>query len=502
VKAVFDFEGKKGKKWTVRIDGSTQEIDTIKANSRFNHRVVLHRKWRDEEGNREEDITTLGEFSNIDTAEPIGAYWSFRYESQIEVEEWEKQVTKRVAEITAELARFIAPNPPQVEEAFFQAHCVFMSKAGSGKTNGMRWRLKELLKRWQRGECSLIIMEPKGNLIRQILNLKGVYKERERVNVIDPEDLGSGVAVNLFDRGSGSDRDRNTSLAMAKYVLNTLAMSLTPSHRQILEACAQLLFVIDEEPHMGTLMEVLRSGASSYSEHFRKLTRATQDFFEYQYHEKKLQARKDELIGRLNNVLGQPTFDRLLHQKKTTFDLFEAMNNASLVLINANEGFLGFGEDTKLYGKFWSAMIYKAGIARYNLKTEFMPCWVCIDEAQEYVTDDEMFAAGLDLLREAKVSSIFAMHFLEQISSLRVRLSIETNTAAKFRALPETDYHFECQTPKEKQIIKFPLVDFRKFPQATKEEVEELRAISRKKFGTIIEQEPPLSGRKKRSWRS
>jgi len=482
--------------WEVSISASPEEIELLRTDERFDHRIVLHRKWKEKEPDiwsedyrevvvQKEETTQLRDFGP-----DICCRYSFPSDNPIEIEGWEAEITKRLKVLTEEMATMIEPSPPDVPDTAWQAHSVFMSPSGSGKSNNLRWRLLPILDEIGAGRATGVVMEPKGTLIGSILSLRLTYEMRERVALIDPEDSTAPVAINIFDRGDGGDRDRNSSLAMAKYVLDTLAMTLTPNHRQILQALTQLMFVLPEQAWMGTLMDALRYGAKKHQEHFHKLTRATREFFELQFDNEKGQLvnRKGELINRLNDMLGQPTFDRLLYQKKTTFDLTAKMNEGSLILINANEGYLGFGEATKLYGKFWTAQLYKAGMARYDMLKRgqtLKPCWVFIDEAQQYVTDDEMFSSSLNLLREAKISMCFAMHYLSQIEKLSVRDAISTNTAVKFSAIPETDYHFGCEAPKLKSVVKFLETDYRKLPQATTEEIEEIRELSRSKFGSV-----------------
>lgn len=506
----FTSEGR----WRIKLVGSSEEVEVLQSR-KFDHRIVFKGKYEDEEpifGGEDDDVrwktisrehaTPLSDFK-ADDGTPIGCSLLFRVDDRSIIEEWEAQVIKRVAAITADIAKLIPepePTAPELDEHHWQAHAVLMSKAGSGKTNAMRWRILQILKEVERGRATIVIIEPKGTLIESILNLRQTYELRDRVCHIDPEDTTNPVAINIFDRGSGSDRDRNTSLAMAKYVMGTLAMSLTPNHRQILEAVVQLMFVLPDEPCMDTLMTTLRYGTKGYERHFDKLTRATQSFFQSMYSEEKsaITARKQELLNRLNAVLGQPTFDRLLYQSRSSLNLVDVINEGSLILINANEGYLGFGEDTRLYGKFWTAQLYKAGMARYHMLKQghdLKPCWVFIDELQQFCSDDDMFASGLNLLREAKVSSFFSMHYLTQIEKLSVRDAITTNTAIKFSAIPESDYHFECEAPRMKSRVKFPFIDYRDLPQATSEEVEEIRELSRFKYGKQQPDEPsePIS---------
>jgi hypothetical protein len=162
-----------------------------------------------------------------------------------------------------------------------------------------------------------------------------------------------------------------------------------------------------------------------------------------------------------------------------------------LILINANERHLGF--DTKLFGQFWSAQIYRAGMTRFDLLKRgkrITPCWVFLDEAQTYITDDLMFGATLDKLREAKISVLAAMHYLQQIDSLRVRSAIDTNTAIKFSAIPQTDWHWQCDAPRFSGKVRFPFVDFQSLPEMTPGQKREVIELSRSQFGSQAEEHP------------
>lgn len=55
---------------------------------------------------------------------------------------------------------------PRIDERAWYTHCLFLAQTGRGKTNGIRWRINQLLPQIAEGRASLIVMEPKGVLCR------------------------------------------------------------------------------------------------------------------------------------------------------------------------------------------------------------------------------------------------------------------------------------------------------------------------------------------------
>ena len=95
------------------------------------------------------------------------------------------------------------PTTPEIEEQDWYSHCLLLARTRGGKTNAIRWRIRQLLPQIAEGRASLILMEPKGPLIDDVLHLRATWKIRDRLVIIDPRDIR--VSVNIFGRSTPVD---------------------------------------------------------------------------------------------------------------------------------------------------------------------------------------------------------------------------------------------------------------------------------------------------------
>src|SRR4051794_10419740 len=103
-------------RWKLQLCASPQELAVLRGTNKFNHKIVLHRKWKEPEWDwgrgkyvdvSKEEPTLLGNFSV--NGEPLATFWTFPAQSPKEVEDWESEVTKRITTLTSELAMLIPP---------------------------------------------------------------------------------------------------------------------------------------------------------------------------------------------------------------------------------------------------------------------------------------------------------------------------------------------------------------------------------------------------------
>jgi hypothetical protein len=116
----------------------------------------------------------------------------------------------------------------------------------------------QLLPQIAGGEASIILMEPKGVLTQEILHLAQIWGIRDRLIIIDPKD--TRVAVNVFDKGDGSEYAINETINSVIRVLDTVTTTLTPFQRDSLTFCLRAMFCVDAPGSMRLLTTILRRG--------------------------------------------------------------------------------------------------------------------------------------------------------------------------------------------------------------------------------------------------
>jgi hypothetical protein len=136
---------------------------------------------------------------------------------------------------------------------------------------------------------------------------------------------------------------------------------------------------------------------------------------------------KEQIAYRLNAILENPTLARLFTQPETKLDLFTAINNRSVIVVDTAKDFLK--SSSAHFGRIFISLVMQAILERAAIpEHERVPAFLIIDEAASYF-DSNMD----DLLTEArkyKLGCVFAHQFLGQASSA-LKASLAANTRIK-----------------------------------------------------------------------
>jgi hypothetical protein len=482
-----------------RLHLTSEEKAVLYANRRFlQWRVLTHKQQDDYE--KWSDTYELSELLagdlRIETADRGDAH------------DLKVALEKSIIALEKDITLLIPPPPPaepKIDYNYWFAHCVLIAQNRFGKTNILCCRLRDLIPLIAEGKATVVLMEPKGSLINAVLRLRAVWKlsQQNRLVIIDPSD--TLVSVNVFDRGDGSPQAVNATIDRLERLFGLITSNLTPLQRVPLSMAIRALFAMDAAPSMDGLKAILRKGIDPAL--LPRLPKAVAEFFWHDFAPQhgKPDARATELIGRLNGILANPTFEALFSATHSTFNMLEKIQEGSLIIINANP--VAIGGNAELFGRYWIEDVRKCIYPRLAAP-DYMrtPTIVIIDEAQDYVSQDRALAGILDKAAEAKIGMLFAIHHLGQIEDTRVRNSILTNTALKFaaktsaeihdlmRSMGSTDaefintlrqYEFAFFGPNmtHAQRVKFPLMDFTKLPKMSDEQYAEMRRRNREQYG-------------------
>jgi hypothetical protein len=186
-----------------------------------------------------------------------------------------------------------------------------------------------------------------------------------------------------------------------------------------------MLVIPDATIH--TLMQIMEDGAS-FKPYMERLDGSARYFFETEFFHPSFAPTKKQVLRRLWGVLSTPAIERMFTQPKNKLDLFEAMNDGKIILISTAKDFLK-GEGSRLFGRFFIAMITQAALERSILpETLRRPAFVYVDEAQEYFDDN--IETILNQARKYLVGITAAHQTLDQLSP-RLRASMFANTSMK-----------------------------------------------------------------------
>lgn len=320
-------------------------------------------------------------------------------------------------------------------------HCHIIGGTGHGKTQLMQRMIHADLIAATKARRSVVVIDSQGDLINKLMRLDLFAPDAEgsladRLVIIDPSDIEFPASLNLFD--AHLDRLKDYSLRDRERVQNgvielyeiffgaLLGAELTQKQGVIFKYLARLMLTI-EGATIHTLMRLMEDG-KPFKPHMEKLEGSARFFFEKEFFDPSFSATKKQILKRLWGVLSTPAFERMFAQEENKLDLFEALNEGKIILINTAKDLLK-EEGSQLFGRFFIAMLAQAALERSTLpERERTPTFVYVDEAQEYF--DDRIETILSQARKYRLGLTLAHQTLDQLSP-RLRAAFLSNTSMK-----------------------------------------------------------------------
>ncbi|MFZ7093730.1 type IV secretory system conjugative DNA transfer family protein [Primorskyibacter sp. 2E233] len=401
--------------------------------------------------------------------------------------------------------------PFEIPEARRFEHTHMVAGSGHGKTQTLQYFISEDLKDVAKGQKSVIVIDSQGDLIQNLLAARTLPPER--VVLIDPEDIGFPVSLNLFSVGQDRladydplERERltNSIIELYDFVLGSLlSAGMTAKQSVVFRYVTRLMFHIPNAT-IHTLRELMEPGGTEkYRDQIDKLEGTPRRFFETEFDSKEFANTKTQVLRRLYGVLENQTFERMFSHPQSKFDMFAEMNAGKLILINTSKSLLK-EQGTEIFGRFFIALIAQAAQERATLQArDRLPALVYIDEAQDYF--DQNIGVILSQARKYNVGMVMAHQYLGQLTS-GLQEAFEANTSIKLaggvsardaRALAgqmSCDPDLIQRQPKgtfatfvrgltdRAAPISFPFFVLEGLPRATKAEVDAIRQHSRDRY--------------------
>jgi hypothetical protein len=251
------------------------------------------------------------------------------------------------------------------------------------------------------------------------------------------------------------------------------------------------------------------NGRKKFAPYLAQLEGRAREFFETQFDASIFAQTKQQVVARLFAICENRTFDRMLSNPKSKLDLFTEINAGKVILINTAKDLLK-AQGTEIFGRFFLALIAQAAQERATLPpSKRLPCFVYIDECQDYLATDSNFTMILEQARKQNVGIIAAHQYVTQLSAKTLD-SLYANTSIKFAGgVSDKDAYalarnMRCEPPfiaeqpkgsfaafvrnttKNAISLKFPLMP--RFKQATKEQYAAVLAGNRAKYATHYQQ--------------
>lgn len=333
---------------------------------------------------------------------------------------------------------FLTPVPFVIPLQSRFEHQWIVGGSGHGKTQLLQHLIIDDL---QRDESpALIVIDSQGDMLRKIERL-ALFEAEDRLVIIDPED-DHPPALNMFDMSTGRlsgysrlvrEQIEAGIIELYNYVFGALAAELTSKQGTAFAFVARLMMSIPGAT-IHTLRELMEEDAktihdSQFKDAIERLDPTARAFFVNQFYNRNAFGQtKQQIARRLYGVLQVPAFDRMLSAKSSRLDMFTAMQDGKVVLVNTSKSLLK-SEASALFGRFMIAQTLRAAYERVAVpEHERRPAFLIIDEASEYF--DDSLETLLNQVRKFNLGAVFAHQYVDQLST-SLRASVAANTSIK-----------------------------------------------------------------------
>lgn len=408
--------------------------------------------------------------------------------------------------------------PFSLPEKYRFEHQWIVAPPGAGKSTLLQYLISRDLERVASDQASIVVMESNRDLIKAIEGLKvfapGAPLDGKLV-VIDAEDVEWPIALNLFDVGMDDAQSyspaehegfRNAVLSLYDYIFSALlSAEMTSRQNTLFHFTIELLLTVPSAT-LDTLITLMQPGGlGQFQEYVSTLDPDSRRFFELKFNSKEFDRTKEQVVDRLFAVKRIRTLSRMFAAPKSKLDFFTEMGTAKVILVNVPQSLLQ-EDGVEIVGRFFISMILLAAHKRQLLpKEQRLPCFVYIDECQDFIKRDPKIPVILDQARKLNVGLVLAHQRLQQMQP-HVLDALYGATAIKFASkisdaaahalardmrttpdfiLNQRQYHFAAYVrglTDGALSVGIPATDLNSAPRMTAHEHAEVRTRIRERY--------------------
>lgn len=315
------------------------------------------------------------------------------------------------------LFQVLVPYQPFTDEMRFTHHWC-LGHNGTGKTTYLRHFIKDDLERVGKGEVSLVVMDSK-KLMREMRGLKDFAAGEKldgRLTLIDADEK---FPLNPFHL------PKRQAVAVLSYMLAGLS-DASKLQTGVLRWYAEAAFHSSDKS-LRTILKLMRLGDKDPLPEASRMPREVAEWFA---------TTRKGVHTMTSGGIEQRLADFLRDYKDTLVPMLEADSwgldfddihkGGHVLLVDTNRN--RFGKDgANLLGRLVIALIDSLSSRRTEMdEAALKPVFVYIDEAQDYIQQDEIFADILEKARAQKIGVTVAHHHKGQIDK-RVEQSLENS---------------------------------------------------------------------------
>ena len=301
--------------------------------------------------------------------------------------------------------------PPQLR---FEGMWI-VAPPGRGKTTLLSQFLERDLDEVAADQCSVILMDSKGDLIDHVKKLKRFTDDLDgRLVLIEPS---PALALNPLDLGATAGH----KIALLEYVFSGLLdTEPTPLQSTLFRAVLLAMEVIPNAT-FDTFRRFLQEGWRPFEQYLSKMHPDDQTFFlKGEFDSKTYAETKQQLLWRIRDLTTKVPLLRDMFKSPTTkIDIGKEMDAAKVIVIDNAVAKLSVGSE--FFSRFFLALILSAAQQRAGRSDrEKLPCYVYIDECDTVISNDQSVPSILHRCRSQKIGLILAHQEIQQIKSADV----------------------------------------------------------------------------------
>lgn len=263
-------------------------------------------------------------------------------------------------------------------------HLYVIGKSGTGKSSLFVTMLSQDI---ANGEGAAIL-DPHGETIENILD-RIPDNRVEDVIYMDPSDTDFPVALNLLEIDDPSQKNLMAS-GLVSAIKQHFDFSWGPRLEYLLNYCVLTLLEVPGTTMLGITRLLEDQNYLNYILHFVRdpLVQKfwAEEFKQMKGNQKLVTEAISPIQNKVNRFLASTTIRNILGQRKSTIDIWDAMNSGKILLMNLSKGKIG-QDNANLLGALLVSRIQFYALQRAKIPNDKRkPFYLYVDEFQNFAT--------------------------------------------------------------------------------------------------------------------
>ncbi len=263
-------------------------------------------------------------------------------------------------------------------------HMYLIGKSGTGKSTLFESMISQDIK----NGFGVGVLDPHGETIERVLE----YIPDDRIKDViyfDPSDIERPIGLNLLEMSDPSQKNLMAS-ALVAAIKHHFDYSWGPRLEYLLNYCILTLLEVPGTTMLGITRLLEDDNYRKYILHFVK-DPVTVKFWEGEFknmkgNQKLVTEAVAPIQNKVNRFLASTTIRNILGQKKSTIDIWDAMNSGKILLMNLSKGKIG-EDNANLLGALMVSRIQFMALQRAKIPSqERRPFYLYVDEFQNFAT--------------------------------------------------------------------------------------------------------------------